>query len=316
MPTRFPFIVGPQDLVTTREARRDGFLEIALRRDSESTPFLTQGRALWTTLKTHAKTYTDVLGMSDIRPALLLAAGFSVKAQGNMTDDDKKKVLAEFCDRVLKPCSRQFVDEIVYRYLLALGEQLGGRMRNIIGDVARGKLTQGIVAQLRVKGRSFAIHGKDGAWVDGSQCTSVDVDSAKAVRWETDGYRRMLVHNVNIPRVSKNVDIVVLNEFAKDVKAKTLADLLGDNKKYVVMGELKGGIDPAGADEHWKTARTALDRIRSHFKKVYVAFVGAAIEKAMAEEIFNQLQNGTLDYAANMTNGNQLAAFCGWLVDQ
>ena len=56
--------------------------------------------------------------------------------------------------------------------------------------------------------------------------------------------------------------------------------------------------------------------IRSHFKKVYVAFVGAAIEKAMAEEIFNQLQNGTLDYAANMTNGNQLAAFCGWLVDQ
>ncbi|HAJ78349.1 MAG TPA: hypothetical protein DCO75_01135, partial [Fibrobacteres bacterium] len=31
--------------------------------------------------------------------------------------------------------------------------------------------------------------------------------------------------------------------------------------------ELKGGIDPAGADEHWKTAKTAIDRIVSAFKK-------------------------------------------------
>ena len=82
------------------------------------------------------------------------------------------------------------------------------------------------------------------------------------------------------------------------------------------MGELKGGIDPAGADEHWKTARAALDRIRSSFKKVYIAFIGGAIEKAMAEEIYSQLQTGMLDYAANLTNDNQLSSFCDWLVNQ
>jgi len=31
------------------------------------------------------------------------------------------------------------------------------------------------------------------------------------------------------------------------------------------MGELKGGIDPAGADEHWKTANKALDKMRKPF---------------------------------------------------
>jgi hypothetical protein len=34
------------------------------------------------------------------------------------------------------------------------------------------------------------------------------------------------------------------------------------------LGELKGGIDPAGADEHWKTARTALQRIDDAFRKI------------------------------------------------
>jgi len=60
-------------------------------------------------------------------------------------------------------------------------------------------------------------------------------------------------------------------------------------KSYIAMGELKGGIDPAGADEHWKTARAALDRIRKAFSKVEVSphnfFVGAAIAKRMAQEI-------------------------------
>lgn len=58
-----------------------------------------------------------------------------------------------------------------------------------------------------------------------------------------------------------------------------------------MLGELKGGIDPAGADEHWKTANTALDRIRNSFANVgysvKTSFVGAAIANAMAVEILN-----------------------------
>lgn len=112
------------------------------------------------------------------------------------------------------------------------------------------------------------------------------------------------------------MDFVVFNQFAEAIDKKHLEPILKDYKNYIVMGELKGGIDPAGADEHWKTARAALDRIRSSFKKVYIAFIGGAIEKAMAEEIYSQLQTGMLDYAANLTNDNQLSSFCDWLVNQ
>src|SRR5208337_4865285 len=86
---------------------------------------------------------------------------------------------------------------------------------------------------------------------------------------------------------------------------------------YLALGELKGGIDPAGADEHWKTARTALDRIRAAFSVKKTApklfFVGAAIEVKMATEIWTMLESGTLDNAANLTNDNQIALLSSWL---
>jgi type II restriction enzyme len=49
--------------------------------------------------------------------------------------------------------------------------------------------------------------------------------------------------------------------------------------------------------------------------KPYTFFIGAAIEKAMADEIFNQLRKGTLACAGNLTNEKHLVEICGWLTD-
>jgi type II restriction enzyme len=88
-------------------------------------------------------------------------------------------------------------------------------------------------------------------------------------------------------------------------------------EKYIALGELKGGIDPAGADEHWKTANTALERIRTSFVDLELNpptfFIGAAIEKSMAQEIFSQLKSKTLTNAANLTVDSQLVAICDWI---
>ena len=98
---------------------------------------------------------------------------------------------------------------------------------------------------------------------------------------------------------------------------KELSTAIKNPSLYIALGELKGGIDPAGADEHWKTARTSLIRIQKAFSKKgfspYIFFVGAAIENSMAEEIWHQLENGTLNNAANLTDVNQVASLCGWL---
>ncbi len=85
------------------------------------------------------------------------------------------------------------------------------------------------------------------------------------------------------------------------------------------MGELKGGIDPAGADEHWETANTALTRIRNAFaeldKNIHTIFIGAAIESAMAREIFTQCESKKLSNCANLTKPKQLAEICSWFVN-
>ena len=103
--------------------------------------------------------------------------------------------------------------------------------------------------------------------------------------------------------------------------AKAADDLTKETRTnpavYLALGELKGGIDPAGADEHWKTARTALTRIQASFSasnlfpKLF--FVGAAIEKKMATEIWKLLEDDNLDNAANLTDENQVASVSSWL---
>ena len=90
-------------------------------------------------------------------------------------------------------------------------------------------------------------------------------------------------------------------------------------ERFIAFGELKGGIDPAGADEHWKTAQTALTRIKTAFANENLSpnlfFIGAVIVDSMAQEIWNQLEEGTLKNAANLTNPDQVASLANWLVD-
>ena len=88
-------------------------------------------------------------------------------------------------------------------------------------------------------------------------------------------------------------------------------------ESYIALGELKGGIDPAGADEHWKTAKAALERIRRSFFRVkqnpHIFFIGAAIEKKMASEIWDELEQGILSNAANLNDDNQIASISHWI---
>lgn len=112
--------------------------------------------------------------------------------------------------------------------------------------------------------------------------------------------------------VGTNVDFSVLNCGKEDIPVA-----LQKPKSYISLGELKGGIDPAGADEHWKTAGSALKRISEAFARKHlspkITFIGAAIEERMAKEIWHQLETGVLANAANLTNPNQLTSLVQWL---
>jgi type II restriction enzyme len=126
---------------------------------------------------------------------------------------------------------------------------------------------------------------------------------------------RTLVYNRKVPflgKKGKNVDLCLLRCEPTDV-VRTIKS----PNSYIALGELKGGIDPAGADEHWKTAYAALSRIHRAFGDLHLEphtfFIGAAIEEEMAVEIWDMLEEGEFENAANLTDDDQIASVTHWL---
>jgi Restriction endonuclease BsobI len=140
----------------------------------------------------------------------------------------------------------------------------------------------------------------------------------KSLYWIKGNKNRLLIMNINVPLVKKNVDLSILGGTIEDLKTGK-ESIINNPEKYIALGELKGGIDPAGADEHWKTANSALNRIRTSFEKKKLNpntfFIGAAIENSMANEIFKHLKSATINNAANLTNDKQLTSICEWIVN-
>lgn len=251
----------------------------------------------------------------DRRPAVLAAAGVSDKAATHLEEHDQTQAILGLIEQFLEPAGMNFVEELVYRFLLTRGDSPGGSMRNVGGFLAQRRLTGCILAQLRISGRAYHWQSKEGSpW---QAMTGSDAEVGPGVHglcWRTHDKPRTLIYNVTPPIIRKNVDVCLFSCAKEDYSRQTLRDA----SLYLAVGELKGGIDPAGADEHWKTARTAIDRIHQAFAKAggrrpATVFIGAAIESAMATEIWEMLQSGTLTNAANLTVDAQIASLATWL---
>ncbi len=302
------------DLVTTYEARRAGFVALALERNRRATPFVEQAR----TLKVAASqlgTAKDLLTATHLQSALLTAAGLSDKSLAHLLPEDKTNAVRELIEQFLEPAGKAFAEELTYRFLLTRGDTLGGSMRNIGGAVAAQKWNRALLASLTVTGVPHQVLNTSGVW----QLPQSDTALVRAVRWSSAKGDRALLYNVTVGLVKNNVDLVLLEASPDELTKLRLPAVLKEANRYVALGELKGGIDPAGADEHWKTARSALNRIRSAFAVQDLSpatfFIGSAIEKRMASEIWEELETGVLTNVANGTAPDQVTALCLWLTD-
>jgi hypothetical protein len=134
----------------------------------------------------------------------------------------------------------------------------------------------------------------------------------RGLSWTKGRRRRTVIYNLTVPFLKNNVDLCLFK-----CSPEELQNSYSTAASYVALGELKGGIDPAGADEHWKTARTALARMQTVFMSngltPHTFFIGAAIVKKMAQEIWTQLEEGKLENAANLTVEGQVASISWWL---
>lgn len=306
------------DLITSHAQTRAGFIEAALAKNEKAKPYIEQAK----TLRSYAQTVDNpkqLKNIPQIKNLLLTASGLSDKALNYFDDTDKNEAIDTLIEKFLEPAGKDFADELVYRYLIIRGDSHGGEMRNYVGLVAQTKLIRKILSILEASGINYSILRKEKKarrkWDTKSYEDDFrDAENIVAIAWNNSDKPRLLILNAKIPLVDNNIDICLFN-----ATTSQYPDIVNHPDKTIMLGELKGGIDPAGADEHWKTGNTALRRIRSAYKSanisVLTSFIAAAIEVKMAKEIWGQLEGGILSNAANITVDQQLTMYCDWLIN-
>ncbi|MBD2138652.1 hypothetical protein H6F32_13895 [Anabaena sp. FACHB-1237] len=183
-------------------------------------------------------------------------------------------------------------------------------------DAVGVDLGRTILANLNLAGIPYHwLHSTAKTWIYMTEeDAGIDV-YLKGLSWSIDHKNRTMIYNLTVPLVKSNIDVCIFNCDYQQISPS----IYKIPHLYIALGEIKGGIDPAGADEHWKTARTALSRIRKAFSGVNLSphtfFIGAAIEKRMAEEIWDNLESAKLTNAANMTNDFHISSICHWLIN-
>lgn len=302
-----------EDLITSPEATRAGFVALALEKNRKASPYIAEARTLQQ-MALSVQEPMELLQVKGIEMALLTAAGLSDKSVAHLLPQDKKEAVLGLIKNFLEPAGNQFVEELIFRFLLTRGDTLGGSMRNVGGVLAQQKLTRAIISTLTIGGLKYIWqHGKSRQWFEMSEDDAEIEVYLRSLSWQNERGNRTLIYNLTPPFIKNNVDMCLFNRLPQELNESNYQIA----REYLALGELKGGIDPAGADEHWKTARTALERVRQAFSKTDTTpttfFIGAAIEKKMSIEIWEQLNSNILSNAANLTNHKQLASIAHWL---
>ncbi len=311
-------ITSVDDLITSREETRAGFIAMALEKTLMASQYVEEARAL-KALASSVKAPRKLLDMPDLRKGLISASGLSDKSLKHLRDEDKDAAILGLIETFLEPAGADFPDELVYRYLLTKGDSLGGSARNLAGALGDRKFLRTLISVLSLAGVEYSWKDrKTKVWVH-KPTGEVGVEKRiSGLYWKKGGKHRLLAMNVLLPLIGKNVDLVILDAKPGDLEAANRT-LFEQNTRFVALGELKGGIDPAGSDEHWKTANFALNRIRSRFQSQGLNpptfFIGAAIERSMAGEILQQLDSKVLTRTANLTKDAQLTSICDWIMN-
>lgn len=274
-------VTKASDLITPKTATVEGFKWQATRKIDESKKFAATADYFGQRVTAITKV-ADILSDATLTEFVTAACFLSRKSLNHIDLATRAEIIERLVD-IAKLKEPSYVAELNQRYFLTCGDALGGMMRNVVGQEAQTKLSLTIMDHLGRQKATF---------------TDKRNRKGKLVSLQWEG--RTLLFDRTPKFVGKSIDFILLRN-----------DNIENPADYLACGELKGGIDPAGADEHWKTASTALDRISTAFQKkgmkpAALFFVGAAIENAMSNEIFARMESGQLAAAANFTNEKQL----------
>lgn len=288
-------VKSSDDLVTDPKKTTRGFMLQATEKMRRATTIVEEALKVERKLE-RVRSIDEVLRDSSLTSVVLSCAGLSAKAQGHLSDRQLRDIARAALEDIAA-AGGELGRQVLFRYLLTVGDSLGGSMRNWTGSSAQGQVTKLLQDRLTKAGVSHAV-------------AASNTGKTQSIQWE----KRLLAFDKTPKFIGKNVDVILLVSQSNNAPVK---ELVHSAINFIAVGELKGGIDPAGADEHWKTATKALQRVREAFAGKHcpkLFFAGAAIESAMALEIYEEVKNGTLDFAANLTSEKQVSALADWLI--
>ncbi len=200
-----------------------------------------------------------------------------------------------------------------------LGDSFGGSWRNEVGRLTYVEVITPLVLYLYQQGHLASIvYTCKGRIVqdDDEQVNSRRVHelvvtesfdlAAELRRLEEERlvYRELRLQNGN--RLLLNRQITWRDAEGKSYRIGP--DLFSSNKEEDMLwgGELKGGADPAGSDEHWKTATRAFDRIllaceSTGRPKPPLSFIATILVERVAREAEEWITQGKLKSVYNLT---------------
>jgi type II restriction enzyme len=187
------------ELVTSRQETRTGFIEFALEKNKRSKPFIESAKA-FRHFSMQARTPSELLTIKEIREPLLTASGLSDKSLRYFTDEDKIFAIEELIRNFLEPAGDDFVEEVVYRYLLIKGDTLGGSMRNAIGAFAQQKLIRSLLSVMSGIGMDYhwLSTEKRSTWKTKPDDDFEIENKMKAISWKNEHGSRTFAFNLRI----------------------------------------------------------------------------------------------------------------------
>ncbi|WP_410246444.1 AvaI/BsoBI family type II restriction endonuclease, partial [Arthrospira sp. PCC 8006] len=192
--------------MTTYEAVRAGFVALSLERNRRATPYIAEAQALQQAAS-QATYAADLLNIRGIEIGLLTAAGLSHKSLKYLMPEDKIDAINGLIKNFLEPAGTNFVEELVFRFLLTRGDSLGGSMRNIGGVLAQRKLTRAILATLSIAGKKYSWQdSRTQKWL---YMTNNDTEIElylRGISWQNKLGHRTLIYNRKVQKVKSNVN--------------------------------------------------------------------------------------------------------------
>lgn len=212
-----------------------------------------------------------------------------------------------------------------------LGDSLGGMSRNEVGRTAMMRLLNPLVRFLheRLLLDSISFSYKGALDEDEKDDTTVGRQSIKLTEdIDLEGLfgeferKRVKYHELVLRSGSRLlIDRQLKWEDESGSQHKIGPDLHSttQTQDFVWAAEVKGGADPAGSDEHWKTATEALNRILaaaqvSKRPQPALAFVATILVDRVARSAQRWIDAGKLTAAYNLTqmlnDKNEMNRFC------